>query len=168
VFYVPYVQIVGEHGFKETRSALVRNHARLPDGNYGFLELYCGDPTCDCRRVLIQVLREDSADRVWATINYGFATLEYYGVWVGDPSVAVHLAELSLEPTGCQSPFAPALLELFRNLLDAPEYAARLERHYDEVKRLTSRVSDKRRDDSLWQSKSKATRKSRRRRSSGA
>ena len=144
MFYVPYVQIVGERGFKETRSLLVRNDTCLPDDNYGFMELNCSDPQCAAPAFLFRFSEKIPTTRIWATINYGFATPEYYGVWVGDPSFAMHLARPSLEPTGSQSPYAPALLELFRSLLDAAEYAARLERHYDEVKHLTCRASDKR------------------------
>jgi len=139
--YVPYVQVVGQRGFEETRWVLIRKDAHLPDGDYGFLELYCSDPKCDCRRVLIHVIREDTADQVWATISYGFASPGFYGTWVGDPSIAAQLAGASLEPIGPQSSYAPALLEVFGSLIEAPEYTARLERHYNEVKHLSISAS---------------------------
>lgn len=36
---------------KETRVATLTGQPGLPDGEYGFLELYCDDPACDCWRV---------------------------------------------------------------------------------------------------------------------
>lgn len=166
MFYVPYVDIVGERGFNEMRSATVQNSAKLPAGNYGFLELYCSDPDCDCRRLLIQVLREDTADRVWATINYGFASPEFYGEWIRDAALGAQLSGLSLEPMGPQSEYAIALLALFRDLLEAPEYAARLKRHYDEVKQITSAASGPLRGSAL--SEPKPLRRSGRRSKRGA
>jgi hypothetical protein len=40
----------------------------IPAGSFGFLELYCDDPACDCRRVLLQVRAEHQPDTVLATL----------------------------------------------------------------------------------------------------
>ena len=51
----------------------------LPDGNYGFIEMYCDEPNCDCRRVMVLVLRpETGTNKPWATINYGWESEGFY------------------------------------------------------------------------------------------
>jgi hypothetical protein len=51
-FYTEFPDLAAE----ETRYAIVRGHSRLPDGEYAFLEFYCNEPGCDCRRVFINVV----------------------------------------------------------------------------------------------------------------
>ncbi len=40
---------------KETRCLTLHNDPELPSGTYGFIESYCNDPNCDCRRVFLNV-----------------------------------------------------------------------------------------------------------------
>ena len=41
---------------REIRAMIVyENASRLPAGRYIFMECYCDDPECDCRRVLLRV-----------------------------------------------------------------------------------------------------------------
>ena len=69
----PFFSRFPELAARETRTIrLLEPHAALPAGEYGFLELYCNEPTCDCRRVLFQVCRADLPNKVLATINYGW------------------------------------------------------------------------------------------------
>jgi hypothetical protein len=83
----PFVQRFPELGARETRSVTVRGRADLPDGDYGFFELYCNEPHCDCRRVMVVVLRPDTAwNQFWATINYGWESREFYQKWAGAPA----------------------------------------------------------------------------------
>jgi len=53
---VPFYTRFRELAFQEMRNATIQGWEDLPDGEYGFLELYCNDDQCDCRRVLIQVI----------------------------------------------------------------------------------------------------------------
>ncbi len=60
---IPFMEKFPELAAAETRSARVAGHESLPDGDYGFFELYCNEPGCDCRRVIVTVLREDTGWR---------------------------------------------------------------------------------------------------------
>ena len=104
----------------------------LPAGSYGFLELYCDDPACDCRRVLLQVRAEDQPETVLATINYGWESVAFYTRWLhGDRKGAREIMQASLDPLNPQSRFAPSLLRLFRTVvLQDKAYIQRLQRHY--------------------------------------
>jgi len=69
---MPFHELFPEIGLRESRSARVlQNDKKLPADSYGFVELFCVDPKCDCRRVMINVLSEDRPAHL-ATINHAF------------------------------------------------------------------------------------------------
>jgi hypothetical protein len=70
---------------------------KVARGDYAFLEFYCTDPGCDCRRVTVMVA---SQGKLKAVIDFGF-----------DPDD--ELAGPSLSALHKQSTAAPGLLELF-------------------------------------------------------
>jgi len=134
----PFFSRFPELAARETRTVkLLEPFAGLPAGEYGFLELYCNEPTCDCRRVLFQVCRADRPNKVLATINYGWESEDFYAQWLhGDRESARELASADLDPLNTQSKLSPALLELFRQiLLEDRAYIDRLRRHYGMFKR---------------------------------
>lgn len=115
---------------KETRTVTVWGNPELPDGQYGFLELYCDEVGCDCRRVLILVV-SPRINKVLASINYGWETLSYYEQWAGDKALAAQCVGAVLDPLGTQSPYSTAFLRLFERIVLFDEaYVARLKRHY--------------------------------------
>lgn len=119
-----------ELAVKETRTVTVWGNPELPDGRYEFIELYCDEVGCDCRRVLIMVV-SPSTGKVLATINYGWETQRYYEQWMGDKELAAYCVGATLDPLGLQSEYAVVLLKLFeRVLLPDEAYVARLKRHY--------------------------------------
>jgi hypothetical protein len=119
-----------ELAYSETRAARISGRGDLPDGNYGFLELFCTDRKCDCRRAIIHVVEERAPEEVLATISYGWEPPEFYERWYGSGDPPLKLAGARLEPLGRQSRLAPTLLELFHHLLGDPVYAARITAHY--------------------------------------
>ncbi|HEX9045458.1 MAG TPA: hypothetical protein VF988_00410 [Verrucomicrobiae bacterium] len=133
----PFFSRCPEVAARETRTVkFVEPLAGLPAGEYGFLEFYCNEPTCDCRRVLFQVCRADRPDTVLATINYGWESERFYSQWLhGDLEGARELVAASLDPVNPQSDLSPLLLELFRVLLMPDKtYVDRLRRHYQMFK----------------------------------
>src|SRR2546426_1807799 len=101
----------------------------LPDGDYGFIELYCDEPGCDCRRVMIDVLRPETGwSEIWATISYGWESLDFYRKWGGAASDPIEMKGPYLDPLNPQTTYSSALLNLFRFLLQSPDYVQRLKR----------------------------------------
>jgi hypothetical protein len=89
-----------------------------------FRELYCADPGCDCRRVLVQVLAVDTR-AIAASIGYSFEAPQRRGE-----------AQLELDPFNPQGPRAQALLDVFADLLENDRgYRPSLVRHYEMMKR---------------------------------
>lgn len=127
----PFLQKFPELGARETRSLTVVGRDDLPDGNYGFIELYCNEPPCDCRRVMVFVLRPDTGWNPWATINYGWESLGFYQKWARSSSQdRFQWQGPFLDPLGTQTQYSPRLLDLFRFLLQSPDYVPRLKNHY--------------------------------------
>lgn len=106
--------------------------AYLPANEYGFVELYCDERGCDCRRVMINVMGRNGTDHV-ATINHAFER----------PSRGDVVEEQTfLDPLNPQGPYAAGAMALFETVVLAdPAYRARLERHYAMFKRVVDDVA---------------------------
>lgn len=98
----------------------------LPEGRYSFVEFYCGDRDCDCRRVLIAVYSEKENEYV-AHISMAFDS-------------GKQMAGPFLDPLGPQRPYAPELLDFFTAMINTdPAYVERLQRHYVQFKERVDR-----------------------------
>jgi hypothetical protein len=127
---VPFYERFRELAFREMRSATVRGQRDLPDGEYGFLESYCADSHCDCRRVLINVVTPTRGSKIWATINYGWESLEFYTKWMRNEELARTCRGATLDMLNPQTEYASALLDLFKWVMQDHAYVERLKRHY--------------------------------------
>ena len=125
---------------EETRVIRVFERDDIPLGEYGFLEFFCADPACDCRRVTLQVTTPDG--RVWAAISFGWETVRFYRRWAHDSDHAAEMAGASLDPLNRQSEFAEWFLLFFREMVKADrQYVERLKRHYKMFKDLAGKKS---------------------------
>ena len=114
----------------ETRTLTVQGRPDLPDGEYGFSEIYCSDANCDCQRVLIQVLEVSTGPKIWATINFGWEGVAFYLKKVGIPELAEQASGAQLDPINPQSEYADVLLDYFVNMVADEGYIERLKTHY--------------------------------------
>ena len=103
----------------------------LSAGEYAFVEFYCEDLECDCRRAFLQVIARHCQDKILASINCGWEKELFYRKrmpW--DPDAPRQIVRGSLDPINQQSEHAEELLELFqRHVLDEA-YRLRLRRHH--------------------------------------
>jgi hypothetical protein len=131
--YAGFHDAFPEVAASETRSITLRDHLfGLPPDHYTFLEMYCDEPGCDCRRVFFYVISPRSDDAL-AVIAYGWESREYYVKWMGedDPYVIDELKGPALNLASPQSSLSQALLELFKKvLLPDTAYIDRIKRHY--------------------------------------
>ena len=120
-----FLQVAAE----ETRTIHVLEPGGIPLGEYGFLEFFCADPRCDCRRVMLQVTTPDG--NVWATIGFGWEKVKFYRRWAHGADFADEMAGVSLDPLNRQSEFAEWFLLAFQNMVKTDsKYVERLKRHY--------------------------------------
>lgn len=130
--YEPFYERFGELALQETRSLTTHDDPSLPDDDYGFLEAYCNDAGCDCRRVFFNVASRTRGE-ILAVIAYGWESKAFYAKWFrrNDPEMVEQLQGPILNPMSQQSALAPALLGAVRDiLLKDPAYIERLKRHY--------------------------------------
>ena len=128
----PFGERFPQLGAREARALIVTGRPDLPDGEYGFLEFYCNEPRCDCRRVMVLVVRPETGwKKVWATLNYGWESEEFYHRWAKAPvEDRFHWQGPFLDPLGAQTSYAGALLDVFKLMVQTPDYVERLQRHY--------------------------------------
>ena len=132
--YAMFHQYFPEIAKVETRNIAISGEANigLPAGNYAFLEMFCNESGCDCRRVFFWVLSERSRNCV-AVIAYGWESPSFYAKWMKDtdPFTISELKGPVLNAGSPQSDLAPALLDIVRNLLlQDRAYMDRIKRHY--------------------------------------
>lgn len=134
--FLMFHDVCPQVGFREIRSITLADDSGydLPPGEYAFLEMYCADANCDCRRVYFQVFAVSNPAAVLAVICWGWETLAFYRKWGRYPGAAKDAKMMKgpvLAPLNEQSALAPALLELTKSgLLTSPEYIERIKRHY--------------------------------------
>lgn len=127
---VPFFERSPELAFAETRCATIYNHPVLPEDEYAFLESFCADPACDCRRVFVHVVARNRKGPILATINYGWEDEAFYRRWSTSGMIEPEELKgpnLAIVP---QSRYAPALLEVFEEVVLDEDYVKRLRRHY--------------------------------------
>jgi hypothetical protein len=132
--YVLFYDYCPELAEQETRSITILpgSSLGLPPGEYGFLEMYCDEPGCDCRRVFLHVICSFRKG-AQAIVAWGWEDLDFYVRWFqyGDLADAVELKGPVLNALSPATELAPALVKLVRDvLLQDPEYVARIKRHY--------------------------------------
>ena len=132
--FVPFPELFLDVAKQETRSITIPPFAGvgLPVDTYEFIEMYCDEPACDCRRVMFTVLSLKQP-RVQAVIAWGWETTDFYKRWLrsNDPVIAKELQGPVLNLGGPQSENAEALLKVTHDILLAdPAYIERIKRHY--------------------------------------
>ncbi len=132
--FVKFHDLFPEIAERETRTITVLpgQPSELPTGEYGFVEMYCNEPGCDCRRVFFFVLSSTSKN-VEAVVTYGWETPDFYAEWMNDddPEIIAELKGPALNLGSPQSRLAPAILNLVKDvLLQDDAYVERIKRYY--------------------------------------
>ena len=123
---------------KETRAITLfsNNKYGLPADDYLFVELFCNDPKCDCRRAMFQVFTL-SNNKDLATICWGWESASFYTKWLGynNKETIDELKGPALNTASFQSAKATILLNLFLELL-LPDtaFTKRVKEHYARFK----------------------------------
>jgi hypothetical protein len=132
--YVSFYGFFPEIAKRETRSVTILpgSNTAVPAGEYGFVEMFCDEKGCDFRRVFLSVVSASKSD-LHAVIAYAWESPAFYAKWMGDndPEIIEALRGPCLNFGSPQSAAAPALLNLFKNvLLQDATYVNRIKRHY--------------------------------------
>lgn len=104
----------------------------LPAWDYSFLEMFCNEKGCDCRRVMFSVV-SSHREGLQAVVNWGWEDEDFYAKWLGEvnPDLVEEMKGPCLNLASPQSDLAPAILDLTKNvLLNDPAFVERIKRHY--------------------------------------
>ena len=130
--FAPAGEIIG--AAHQVRTVRLADSPQLPDGDYRFIDMYCIDPSCDCRKAMIQVYRNDV---LVSTINYGWESPDFYQKWMGCPKDHDITTAMSGATIDVSSPdgVSPRGMLAFFNALLNDRWIAKFKEHYAAVKR---------------------------------
>jgi hypothetical protein len=129
--FIPAGEIIGDA--HQIRSVRIAQSPQLPDGEYSFIDMYCSEPGCDCRKTMIQVLHNGNLVSV---INYGWESAAFYETWMGrksDDDFFPPMAGASIDLSSPNRVSEEGILGLFNALLDEM-WVARFKHHYKSVR----------------------------------
>ncbi len=128
---IPFMKRFPELGERETRTMRFLKGDVVPRGEYAFLEVYCDEEGCDCRRVMLMVIEESTPGKIWATISFGWDPPEWLAEETDLEGLGATASGAFLDPFNPQSEHADAFLNLFEAMITKdPAYVERLKRHY--------------------------------------
>jgi len=130
----PFGDLFPDLAERETRTIFVMDGQDwgVPPGEYAFLEMFCDEPGCDCRRVFFTVMAS-FGKRPETVIAYGWESREFYANWMSmpDPRVIDELQGPVLNMGSPHSELAPDILAMAEDLLLSDDsYVERVKRHY--------------------------------------
>ncbi len=141
--FIPFHKCFPEIALKETYIlTLLKNDAKVPEGDYFVIENYCLDKTCDCCKVMINVIPKNSKHDILATIGFGWESPEFYRKWAyGDKEIAVIMEGTHVELGGIQSIYTRFFLEqLNLIILQDKDFTAMIKRHYRLFKNMLEKL----------------------------
>ena len=129
---IPFLAKFPDLGAAETRTlTLPDEDSDFPAGSYAFLEWYCDEADCDCRRVQLTVVEKSSPKKILATISFGWDLPESFAIWAKASELETTPSGAFLDPIGTQSEWADEILDLFEWMITKdPSYVKRLKTHY--------------------------------------
>ena len=132
--YAPFYELFPEIAERETRAVIVppASPIRLPPAEYCFIEMFCNEEDCDCRRAffMVQSLPERNTE---ALISWGWESAAFYKKWLGfgDSKMIEEMQGPILDMGSPVTKNAKVLLEIFTGVVLAdPKYVERVKTHY--------------------------------------
>jgi len=81
----------------QIRTVVLADDPYLPSGEYTFLDTYCTDHTCDCRKTIIQIFHDG---KLVSIVSYGWESPKFYLRWLkstSDHELAKEMSGLSID-----------------------------------------------------------------------
>jgi SEC-C motif len=118
---LPFDTVFSETAKNDARAYESDGRSGVPKGWYIFRELYCNEPACDCRRVIVHVTSAEKR-KVIASVSYAFE--DQKPPFDDEP-------RFFLDPLNPQSRDSDSFLQIFQGLIAKdPTYHEQFERHY--------------------------------------
>ncbi len=134
--FIPAGEAIGDA--HQVRTVRIEQSSQLPDGEYSFIDMYCSEAKCDCRKTMIKVLHNE---KFVSLINFGWESASFYEKWMGSGTNDDSFPSMSGANIDLSSPnlvSEEGILGLFNALLDEM-WVAKFKRHYKDVKSVMSK-----------------------------
>lgn len=129
--FTPAGEILGPE--TQIRSIVLKDAPDLPDGEYSLVDTYCTDPSCDCRKTMIQILHEG---RYVSLVNFGWESPTFYLRWLGsagERGLADEMSGLSVDVSSPDRVSREGILRLMNHLLN-DQWTAMIKDHYRRIR----------------------------------
>jgi hypothetical protein len=116
---------------KETRCIQIFNDLELAGDKFILVELFCDEPKCDCRRVMLNVISENRRKPV-AVINFGWEKELFYKKWYGkyDREMIHELKGPSINTLSQRTDITDKIFDRVKVTLEDDFYVKRIIEHY--------------------------------------
>ena len=129
--FIPAGEIIGNK--HQIRTVTINKNSKLPEGEYSFIDTYCNDFECDCRKTMVHVLLNE---KLVSIINYGWESKSFYDNWMGENTDTESIPKMNGASIDITSPNIISendILELF-NMLINDMWISKFKFNYNEVK----------------------------------
>jgi hypothetical protein len=129
--YIAFDTYFPEIARKETRCIQIFDDPELAGDQFILMELFCDEPKCDCRRVMLNVISANRRKPV-AVINFGWENEIYYKNWFGryDKEMIHELKGPSINTLSQYTDITEKIFERVKITLEDGFYVKRLIEHY--------------------------------------
>jgi hypothetical protein len=132
--FIPAGELLGPEC--QVRTITLANDPHLPSGEYTFIDTYCTDNTCDCRKTIIQIFHDE---KLVSIVSYGWESPKFYLRWLGstrDVELAKEMSGVTIDPSSPDLVSPQGILLLVKHLMD-PKWISMLKENYRLIRKIT-------------------------------
>lgn len=132
--FIPAGELLGPES--QVRSVTLAADPYLPAGEYHFIDTYCSDNKCDCRKTIIQIFHDQ---KLVSIVSYGWESPKFYLRWLGstrDVELAKEMSGVSIDSSSPDRVSSKGILLLINHLMDE-KWIALLKENYRLIRKIT-------------------------------
>ncbi len=132
--FIPAGELLGPEC--RVRSVVLAADPYLPSGEYTFIDTYCNDNTCDCRKTIIQIFHDK---KLVSIVSFGWESPKFYLRWLNstrDLEFAKEMSGVSIDPSSPDLVSPQGILLLVKHLMDS-KWISMLKENYRLIRKTT-------------------------------
>ncbi len=132
--FIPAGEILGPEC--QIRTVSISADSYLPDGEYTFIDTYCTDNTCDCRKTIIQIIHDK---KLVSVVSFGWESPTFYLRWLNSArlvELAKEMSGVSIDLTSRNLVSSHGILLLVNHLMDK-NWISKIKENYRLIRQTT-------------------------------
>lgn len=132
--FIPAGEILGPEC--QTRSVTLNGDPCLPNGEYIFIDSYCTDNTCDCRKTMIHIIHDN---KHVSTVSFSWENPRFYLRWLRSTAshkLAREMSGVSIDYSSPDLVSREGVLLMVNHLLDKT-WIAKIKENYRLIRKAT-------------------------------